>query len=47
MVTLILLFVALVLFAIAAFGPSTRISLGWLGLAVLTLVFILPHLGVA
>lgn len=38
----ILLIVALVLFLLAAFGVPTRnVSLGWLGLAVLTFIYIL------
>ena len=44
LVVLLLLVLALVLFLLAAAGiPTARWSLGWVGLAVLTIVFILQN----
>jgi hypothetical protein len=41
-IEMLLLILALVLFLLAAFGVPTRnVALGWLGLAVLTLIYIL------
>jgi hypothetical protein len=39
----ILLVIALVLFVLAAFGVGARVSLGWLGLAVLVLAALLGN----
>lgn len=44
--TLVLLIAALVCFLLAAFGVTAgRVAFGWLGLALLTVVQLLPGLG--